>query len=410
MGFLVVITLTGLSVLLIPPINDGSIKEFNDELEILNSPKAWNISNYKRLNDVLNKNNCTLTVIMKNTSNTQVIPGIQLRKSNDSINTTFPNQKNDSKIKDNFTFVIKSPAEQSVNLAVTLIHNSTNFSVECDFSANYTIDEERVQTSVYSFYQFWIFSLLYIVQTIAFGNVVSLSDVACYSMLNNQRQLYGNQRLFGTIGWALMCLLSGYLNQMSSEYFSKEDYSPGIYLMAILLAIDFFVVSKTPIVKTKCSGNITRDIRKVMGSCEIRLFAAGVVGIGILMATVSTYEFWYLQDLGASQTLMGAMIFVQCSIELPFFVIASWLINKLGSTTNCIVLTFVAYAVRCGSYYLIHNPLWALAIDTTHGLCFALFHTSMTRFASEIAPEGTEATVLSILSGLYGGLGKFFII
>ncbi|GBM25904.1 hypothetical protein AVEN_94350-1 [Araneus ventricosus] len=146
------------------------------------------------------------------------------------------------------------------------------------------------------------------------GNAGSLSDVACYEVLDEKRNLYGRQRLFGTIGWALVCLLSGYLSNLATGDEVRKDYAPGYYIMTCLLLIDIFILCKMLSVKMKLSTNICRDMKKVFHSSEIILFAIGPILIGSFAAIISYYELWYLQDLGASQSLLGWAIIVQCLI------------------------------------------------------------------------------------------------
>ncbi|GFS50007.1 hypothetical protein TNCV_1836511 [Trichonephila clavipes] len=46
------------------------------------------------------------------------------------------------------------------------------------------------------------------------GSLVSLSDASCFNILGAHPELYGRQRMWGTIGWGSFALLSGFLNQL----------------------------------------------------------------------------------------------------------------------------------------------------------------------------------------------------
>ncbi|CAL1284442.1 unnamed protein product [Larinioides sclopetarius] len=269
--------------------------------------------------------------------------------------------------------------------------------------------EIQVSTSVneYETYQFWGFACLVIIAGLATGSTDSLSDVACYEVLGEQRHLYGRQRLFGTVGLSLSCLLSGYLSDLATGDSSSKDYSPGFYLMLCLMLTDTLILYKMPLNKDlKVSTNIYKDVRKVFHSSAVILFAIGSVLIGCLAAAIAYYELWYLQDLGASQSLLGWTIIIQCLVaELPFFVFSGWFVKKFGSF-NCLVGSFAAYALRFGSYSLITNPWWALLIATTHGFTFAIFQAAMTNFVSVNAPKGVEGTMFGLFGGLIDGMGQ----
>ncbi|GBM03833.1 hypothetical protein AVEN_231305-1 [Araneus ventricosus] len=270
------------------------------------------------------------------------------------------------------------------------------------------IQTSASSTNEYKSFQFWAFSLTVILAGLAFNNTLSLSDCACYEILGEQRHLYGRQRLFGSAGWALACLLSGYLSDHTTGDNSRKDYSPGFYVMAYLMVTDALILCKMPLVKMKLSSNIYRDVKKVFQSVEIILFAVGGILSGSMASIVFYYELWYLQDLGANQSLLGWAITSQALIaETSFFLISGWFVRKFGPF-NCLIISFAAYALRFGCYSIITNPWWALLIDITQGLTFALFHAAMTNFASTKAPEGVEGTIFGIFGGLIDGLGQAF--
>ncbi|KFM78778.1 Major facilitator superfamily domain-containing protein 6, partial [Stegodyphus mimosarum] len=248
--------------------------------------------------------------------------------------------------------------------------------------------------SVYTSFQFWVFTLLAVISFIGTGSCLSLTDVACCEVLGDAKGNYGQQRLWGTIGWAVVCSIAGLLNDVATKVSNKKDYLPGFYLMVAFVLVDIAILARIDIKKTKFSTNMCRDISSIFSSCDIVIFALGTIINGFLSSVIYNYEFWYLEDMGASQTLCGLTIVMQCIIgELPFFVISGWFIEKFGHF-NCVAGSFIGFVLRLGLYSLIRNPWLALPIDILHGLTFAMFHASMTGFASAKAPAGLEATML----------------
>ncbi|GIY62604.1 major facilitator superfamily domain-containing protein 6-A [Caerostris darwini] len=154
------------------------------------------------------------------------------------------------------------------------------------------------------------------------------------------------------------------------------------------------------------SLSICKDIGKIFSSCETVAFAGAVYIIGGLTGLIWNYQFWFLEDLGASQLLMGLCVAVQClAAEMPFFFFfAGWFIKTFGYF-NCVIGSFVAFTLRLGLYYILVNPWMILPIEMLHGVTFAVFYASMTGYASHSAPPGTEATMMGILGGLFEGLG-----
>lgn len=86
---------------------------------------------------------------------------------------------------------------------------------------------------------------------------------------------------------------------------------------------------------------------------------------------------------------MGVQSF---GVELPFFFISGWLINKMGHI-NAMTMVLFAFGVRLCLYSSLTNPWWVLPIELMQGVTFALFYATMTTYANIVAPHGTAATL-----------------
>lgn len=240
---------------------------------------------------------------------------------------------------------------------------------------------------------------------VCMGSIVSLSDATCFNALGAHPELYGRQRMWGTIGWGSFALLAGYLNQIFTDASSKYNFSPGFYLLAVLFAIDLMVISKLKLKDVKASRNIFKDVGQLVVKPRIMLFTLQVYFVGIFIGIGRTYIFWYLRTLSASQLVLGCTSAIQCFLgELPFFFFAGWIITKIGHV-NTFTMSFVAHGFKFLLYSFLENPWWGLPIEFLQGPCFGSFYTAMAFYAKTIAPEGTEATVQGLASGTFEGLG-----
>ncbi|GBM03828.1 Major facilitator superfamily domain-containing protein 6-A [Araneus ventricosus] len=289
---------------------------------------------------------------------------------------------------------------------------NSNSSCECIRNGSSTLKSVKMSScllgdnvSVYKTYQFWVFTILAVIGGTGSATVFCLSDAACYEVLGEHSELYGRQRLWATISWGCATLLAGFFNDIATGNSDTTNYAPGFYLMLALVAIDLLLLLKIKLTKANFSVNICRDIGQIFSSCHTVAFATCVYIIGGLTGLIWNYQFWYLEDLGATQTLMGLCVAVQCLIaEMPFFFFAGWFIKTFGYFA-CIIGSFAAFTLRLGLYYILENPWLILPIEILHGLTFAVFYASMTGYASDNAPPGTEATMMGILGGLFEGLG-----
>lgn len=84
---------------------------------------------------------------------------------------------------------------------------------------------------------------------------------------------------------------------------------------------------------------------------------------------------------------------IQCfGGELPFFFLSGWILKKIGHI-NAMSLVLVGFGVRFLLYSVLSNPWWVLPIELLNGVTFGLFYSTMTSYASIVAPVGTEATL-----------------
>lgn len=281
-----------------------------------------------------------------------------------------------------------------------ILQCSTNFQ-HCSLSTD--------SKSVFYTYQFWVFFTLIVIGGITWNSAMNLSSVACYVALGTQIEAYGNQRLFGTISTGIISSLAGLFNDVFIS--DKKSFLTGFYLMAVLMVISiinlFFIdIPKSHITKS----NMLKNIGKILNSKEIVVFGLGTVFVGIFASTISLYEFWFLEDMGANRTVFGLAKAMQCLLgEAPFLFFTGWLVNHLGYSL-CFASVFAGFAVRFLLYSILRDPWLVLPIDMLHGITFGLFHGASTSFAKVTAPKGLEATIMGFFSGMYDGLGIKWII
>ncbi|KAG7674534.1 putative Major facilitator superfamily domain-containing protein 6-B [Nannochloris sp. 'desiccata'] len=134
------------------------------------------------------------------------------------------------------------------------------------------------------------------------------------------------------------------------------------------------------------------------------MFIAFLMGIG---NGFIGYLFLLLTDLGASGTLLGLCLAINCVGEVPFFYFSGAIIKRLGVTVS-FNLAMVAYIIRLGAYALLplYPTLWiALPIELLQGLTFGLAYSAGTVHCRRISPKYLRSTVQSIFFGLYTGIG-----
>lgn len=66
--------------------------------------------------------------------------------------------------------------------------------------------------------------------------------------LGDKPNKYGNQRLFGALGWGTSSALAGYLIDWLSQGKSEKNYAVAFYMAAVFLVLDFFTSSRIKVI------------------------------------------------------------------------------------------------------------------------------------------------------------------
>lgn len=84
--------------------------------------------------------------------------------------------------------------------------------------------------------------------------VVSVGDAIAFEMLGDQPHLYGNQRLWGAVGWGSLAFITGFLVDKLSSDNTEKDYTIIFYMVLSLILVDILISSRL---------QVTRDLSSV---------------------------------------------------------------------------------------------------------------------------------------------------
>ncbi|XP_044257870.1 major facilitator superfamily domain-containing protein 6-A-like [Tribolium madens] len=282
---------------------------------------------------------------------------------------------------------------------------SENFT--CDFIC--TGDSNLSKQRSYELFTFWSFIMLMSVGTIGFNIVNSISDAICFDVVDNQN-LYGKQRLWGSIGFGITALIAGYVVDFFSN--SITNYAAAYITMLICCIFDLLVCFKLKLPVIEAPKNIFKDLKLLFTDRYVKTFIVFTVFIGMLDGVIIYFLFWYLEDLSTEthtpnvKLMEGLILAAGClGAEVIFFFISGKILQRLGHV-HCFTLCFFNYSLRLGLIALVTNPWWILPIELfLQGPTFALSYTTIAAYANEIAPVGMSATMQGIAAGMGDGTG-----
>lgn len=283
------------------------------------------------------------------------------------------------------TKVLQILCSQEVDLKCT---------VHCPVTKNCTAGGSSFDRTFYTFF------FIFLIANIVFAPIFPILDASAYQILGENNHLWGNQRAWGTLGFALFAVTATFITQGEGGDFIVTFYL-FLPLCIISTVIAYFIPMSSDI---KC-GQFVKNVCKLLSYGEVSAFLTVVMYFGMLTGALETFLFWFLGDLKGSQLVVGFVLLINCCSELPMLLIAGKIIKFIG-LVNCLYLAMISYVIRMIVYSFLTNSWFALLVEPLYGACFGLMYAAASSYASIIAPPGMSATIQGLLGGVHFGFGK----
>jgi PPP family 3-phenylpropionic acid transporter len=252
-------------------------------------------------------------------------------------------------------------------------------------------------------HSFVLLLLLIIYNALLSAPINSLADSATMSMLGAERASYGRVRLGGTIGWGVMAYFTGVIVEQYGLVWI-------FWIFIIGMALNLLVVQKFSFPRATEQTPFWLGIGALLANPRWMLFLAIALVGGLGMATINTYQFVYMAEIGASETLMGLSLTISTLSELPAMFFGDRLLKRFKAQ-GLLVLGTAVIGARLLLYAAFNFPEAILAIQVLHGLTFPILWIAGVSFAHENAPPGLNATAQGLFGattfGVGSGLGGF---
>ncbi|GAB4579380.1 MAG: 3-phenylpropionate MFS transporter [Anaerolineales bacterium] len=247
--------------------------------------------------------------------------------------------------------------------------------------------------------QFGLIFLVVAVYSFVGSPIISLSDSATMSMLGDKREMYGRIRTGGTFGWGLIAPLAGMLIEDNGLRWAFWLYAAGMF--AALLASQG--LSFGPVVAQEQS--FRKGVKILLSNRRWLLFLGMVFVAGVAMSGVTTYLFPFMEEVGASRSLMGLSQTIATAAEVPFLFFANRLIDRFKAR-GLMLISMMVIGIRLLLYAIFPSPTGILLIQLLHGMTFATIWVAGVSYTHENAPAGLQATAQGIFGSMMMGVGS----
>lgn len=243
---------------------------------------------------------------------------------------------------------------------------------------------------------------------------ITLADSATLQLLGDEKDKYGRQRLWGSLGWGTAMFILGFVIDKIKGYevcgeVVSNNYTPAFYFFvvlmscALLVATRFSFISKGQQLKSKAGGGL--QLLRVLVTTRYLsfLFVAFFMGLGY--GLISTFLYWHLEDLGGPPTLFGIASLLDHISEIICYFQVENIVQKIGHIP-VLYLGLVGNVIRFVFISLLSNPWHVLPLEVLQGITHAAVWASCTSYMGKMAPPEYATSAQGVLQGLYHGLGR----
>jgi len=215
--------------------------------------------------------------------------------------------------------------------------------------------------------------------------------------LGEHRDRYGRIRLWGAIGWGICAPLAGRL--------AEKVGLQGLFIVfGALMGLSALLAARQPVRSTLMRPLGAGALSLFWADPRWRAFLFTAFSGGVILSVISNFLFLFLQDLGASQSLLGFSLTVATVSEVSLLYVSSGLLKR-WSPQWLMMAGLILFAVRALLYSFISQPWMAMPIQLMHGLTYALMWVSGVSYAGMMAPPGLNATAQGLFSSAIMGVG-----
>jgi PPP family 3-phenylpropionic acid transporter len=235
--------------------------------------------------------------------------------------------------------------------------------------------------------------LLAILIGIATCSIMPLSDSLVLEIAD--REHYGSIRLWGSVGWALMVVISGWLIEKTSILSAFYGYAAIMIGAALLLflAPDRRAAND----QDDAAKNQRGSIRALLSNRNLLALAGAACAWYFIDASIRNFEPLYISQLGAGESMIGLLNMLRALVEIPTMLWA----DRIARRHSPGLLILLALVIRAlVSAVVVFFPTVPVIVTTRaiDGLANAFLFVGMVVFIGHYAPSGQRSFAITVIS------------
>lgn len=245
---------------------------------------------------------------------------------------------------------------------------------------------------------FIVFLFIILVCELVGSCMLSLVDGAVVEFLGEERNNYGNFRLWGSLGICIASITIGAVIQQNFTVYCDielKDYRISFYFLFGFSFLGLLAFMNTKHVYSENIRKMESDISKlkeIFSGFRNISFWMIVISLGIIDGFQMDFGPWFLDDLGTSPALVGVATSLHFVVNAFTYMFSNHIINRLGYM-NTLTLGLCLYAVVFIGFSFARVPWVAMVLFALVGSVSTLtWSCGVTYVAMVASPFGIVST------------------
>ncbi|UJR09330.1 hypothetical protein I4U23_013573 [Adineta vaga] len=266
-----------------------------------------------------------------------------------------------------------------------------------------------------------LYLLLFVLGANFLTNAIPLGVAIGFASLHRP-DIFGKQRVWGTIGFGISAFLASRLYEIF-----QTEYVYIIFFIIISILCMFFtsfiriqpdkrrrrvtvdeaLAEDDGQVKKKKSRFQAAELFPLLKRIDVIVFLSLAFIWGMSYGVLDPYLYLYVDEIAPcqSRSIVGYMSLVSAIAEVIALFFAEKVLKVLGTNLASVIILLSFTARFCG-YYFIRQPSFLPFVETMHFFNFGILYVLIIQKAGSIAPPGLSSTLQSISLGLTFGLAR----
>jgi MFS transporter, PPP family, 3-phenylpropionic acid transporter len=225
----------------------------------------------------------------------------------------------------------------------------------------------------------------------------TLADALTFQRVATTGESFGSIRRWGTVGYVVVVLISGYIAQAVSAAFAV---SLGVVLMVATARMSHALPSPPAGERRGLGG----ALKKLVSERRFLLFLLAVMLHTIGQAAYDSLFPLHLSGLGVDRSLIGWAVALGATVEVGVMSASGWLLRRVSAERLCVVASLVA-AARWALNGALTDVTALIAVQALHGVTFGAWYIAAATLADRQAPERLRASAQGLLTVASFGVG-----